>query len=154
MTMRQSLLLSLIWSFTSVACFAQSMTGFPAFGSFQNGQIDSVNENNLNVHLQIPIFYKPGRGLPVNLQLTYDSSDWSVFWNATTQKSQWQFTQGWGGSVLSTVGLISDPGTPLQVCPTSKVYLPTFTDPMGTVHGFQGYVYPPGKLWGYHHRYP
>jgi hypothetical protein len=31
-------------------------TGFPLFNSFAQHEVDIINEGNLNVHLEIPIF--------------------------------------------------------------------------------------------------
>jgi hypothetical protein len=93
------------------ASLGQSSTGLPSFGSFQSGQIDTINENNLNVHLSIPLFHKAGRGFPLNFQMAFDSSDWTVVWNATKEDSQWQYTNGWGTwGVAASIGQLSDPG--------------------------------------------
>ena len=58
---------------------AQVGTGFPPFGSFSRGAPDTINYGNLNVHLQIPIGSKAGRGLPFVYVLAYDSSIWSEY---------------------------------------------------------------------------
>src|SRR5215471_13117965 len=48
-------------------------TGFPVFNSFAQHGLDTVNEGNLNVVLEIPIFSKAGRGLPLSYVLTYNT---------------------------------------------------------------------------------
>ncbi len=80
----------------SIACgvsspaAGQSTSGFPPFGSFQSGGVDSINQNNLNLHIGIPLFHKAGRGLPVNFMMGYDSSDWSIVYDSTTNRDNWQ----------------------------------------------------------------
>ncbi len=51
----------------------QVPTGIIPFGSY-DGSVDTVNLANLNVHLDIPIRQKAGRGLPFRYDLAYDSS--------------------------------------------------------------------------------
>jgi len=53
----------------------QVPTGIIPFGSY-DGSVDTVNLANLNVHLDIPIRQKAGRGLPFRYDLSYDSSIW------------------------------------------------------------------------------
>ena len=73
--------------------FAQVTTGTPPFGSF-SGSPDIVNLGNLNVHLAIPVFSRPGRGTPFFYNLQYDSSIWyPVTVGGTTT---WQPVQNWG----------------------------------------------------------
>jgi RHS repeat-associated protein len=57
------------------ALFAQ--TGFPLYGSFQSGQSDSVNLQNLNTNFQIPLVNTPGRNNNFGLSLAYNSLMWS-----------------------------------------------------------------------------
>ena len=52
-------------------------TGSYAFGSFDNRGFDSINIGNLNVHFEIPIVNKPGRGLPFQYTIVYDGLVWS-----------------------------------------------------------------------------
>src|SRR5208337_880002 len=77
---------------------AQVVTGLPPFGSFSGGP-DIVNNANLNVHIEIPILTKAGRGLPFSYILTYDSSVW---YPAGASGSQvWTPVGGWGWGTLS-----------------------------------------------------
>src|SRR5207245_7373239 len=65
---------------------AQVATGTPPFGSFSGGP-DIVNNGNLNVHFEIPVLVKAGRGMPLRYMLTYDSSVWTPSnnsWTAST----------------------------------------------------------------------
>lgn len=62
----------------SLVGFAQSdQTGFSTFSSYMG----DINLSNLNEMLTIPIFSKPGRGIPVNYALHYNSSIYSVISN-------------------------------------------------------------------------
>jgi RHS repeat-associated protein len=66
----------------SLLAFAPSITvaqvtpGIPKFGSFDGGPMDAINLGNLNSHIDIPIFHKPGRGLDFTFQISYDNSVW------------------------------------------------------------------------------
>ena len=75
---------------------AQVATGIPAFSSIGGGPVDKINLGNLNVHLDIPIRHKAGRGLAFDYILSYDSLVWTPV-GVSGQKS-WQPTQNWGWS--------------------------------------------------------
>ena len=47
--------------------------GTPPFGTFGGGP-DIINLANLNSHVTVPLFHKPGRGLSFDFSLVYDSS--------------------------------------------------------------------------------
>ena len=53
---------------------AQLGGGFPPFGSFSGGPFDTIDNANLNIHFEIPIVSKAGRGLPFKFAMNYDSS--------------------------------------------------------------------------------
>src|SRR2546426_7159206 len=57
---------------------AQVATGTPPFGSYGGGPFDVVNLGNLNVHFDVPIRHKAGRGVPFSYDLTYDNSIWRI----------------------------------------------------------------------------
>ena len=64
--------------------------------------IDNVN---LNVHIDIPIITKPGRGMPFNYSLSYDSSVWS------TLGSSWypaMLHWGWRGTAEALTGYVTN----------------------------------------------
>lgn len=69
-----SLLLPLVTF--SVTSFGQGLTGTPAFGTFQNDGIGTVNVSNLNIHFEVPIRSKAGVGLPFYDVLSHDNSVW------------------------------------------------------------------------------
>ncbi len=74
----------------ALPALAQVSTGTPPLGSFTSGP-DQINLGNLNSHLPIPIFSKPGRGIPFNYVLSLDSSVWTV-----TGTHAWQPVDNWG----------------------------------------------------------
>lgn len=121
---------------------AQMGTGFPPFGSFSSGAPDTINYGNLNVHLQIPIVSKAGRGLPFSYTLTYDSSVWSKY-NALgdlawTPSASW----GWGGITTANTGYVTYSTSPQSCTYGSQhqqynwtVYIfESYLDPNGTAH--------------------
>ena len=52
--------------------------GFPINGIFQGSDFDTVQVNNGNLHLEIPIWSTDGRGLPVEMKMIYDNKGWFV----------------------------------------------------------------------------
>src|SRR5437879_1882577 len=86
---------------------AQVATGTPPFGSFSAGP-DIVNNANLNVHIVVPVLNKPGRGLPLNYNLTYDGSIWYPVGSSGNQTWVSNTSWGWGATVTgSTVGYVT-----------------------------------------------
>jgi RHS repeat-associated protein len=51
--------------------------GLPANGAFSGGSVDTVQLNNGNVHIDIPLLHLPGIGLDTDIHLTYDSQVWN-----------------------------------------------------------------------------
>ncbi|MBI3661590.1 MAG: hypothetical protein HY234_00865 [Acidobacteria bacterium] len=74
--MRKLTILALVFVAVQICAAQGPATGRPPFGSFQDGEFDSVNLYNLNVNFAIPIVSMPGRGLNFNYALVYDSSVW------------------------------------------------------------------------------
>jgi len=50
--------------------------GLPMNGSFQGSDIDHVQLNNGNLHIEIPLYTLSGRGLGVAVRYVYDSKGW------------------------------------------------------------------------------
>ncbi len=50
--------------------------GFPANGVFDGSDFDTIQLNNLDLHLEIPLWTYPGRGLPVSFKYVYDNRGW------------------------------------------------------------------------------
>ena len=78
-------------------------TGTPPFGSFGGGP-DVINLGNLNVHLDIPVLHKPGRGTNFMYDLSYDSSVWypvtsgsTATWQPTSANNGWTASLQYGG---------------------------------------------------------
>ena len=71
-------LLLLVWAFAQIG-FTQAATGLPPFGSFALGEIDAVNLANGNVHIQIPLVHKAGRGIPFDYLWSNDSTVWTPY---------------------------------------------------------------------------
>src|SRR5258707_271801 len=69
------LLLGIFLSFPPLVC-GQTGLGLPPFGSFTSDGFDTVNNQILNVFFAIPIASSSGRGLPLNLNLAYNSLIW------------------------------------------------------------------------------
>src|SRR5579859_2813148 len=89
---RFSMLAALLVFADSVAR-AQVATGTPPFGSFSGGP-DVVNNANLNVHFETPVFGRAGRGIPFSYKLTLDSSVWYPVGASGSQV--WTPVANWG----------------------------------------------------------
>ena len=124
----------------SLVSFAQSgpATGIPPFGSFAPSGIDTLNLGNLNAHMDFSVFNKPGRGIPFNYSLGFDSSVWAPVQGAWQPVNNW----GWHGQTQALTGYVDfstssrhciDPDTGFLVF--YNIY--TFTayhDPFGGTH--------------------
>lgn len=88
-----------------ICCCAigQVATGTPAYNSFGGGPFDTVNLGNLNVHLDIPIVNKAGRGLSFTYDLGYDSSVWMP--TASGGSSVWAPVVNWGWRGITEITL-------------------------------------------------
>jgi len=80
---------------------AQVTTGTPPFGSFSGGP-DTVNNESLNIHLDIPVIHKAGRGVNFDYDLTYDSSVYYPVIHGSSKS--WQNVTNWGWSSQSAFG--------------------------------------------------
>jgi RHS repeat-associated protein len=134
-------ILALIVAIPTLAlqCMCQTaLSGTPPFNTISSNGIDSVNLGNLNVHLNIPIYSRAGRGMPFNFSLTYDSN----FWRKSGQS--WSPTQsfGWGTSNLGSVTYDPVQGS-LCPAPSGNIHETNltnfvYTDPNGTPHAMNG----------------
>jgi RHS repeat-associated protein len=77
----------------SVVGSAQVTTGTPPFASFSGGR-DAINLGNLNVHLDVPVLNKTGRGMPFTYDLANDSSVWVPI--TTSGATIWNPVFNWG----------------------------------------------------------
>jgi len=88
------LLLCLIASLLPSPASAQApKTGTPPFGSL-GGPLGALNLANLNDHYTLPIFSRPGRGIPFNYNLKFDTSVWYPVGASGNQT--WTPVQNWG----------------------------------------------------------
>jgi len=51
--------------------------GYPINGVFSGGSIDSVQLNNGNLHVEIPLLKLSGIGIPINVNFVYDTKLWN-----------------------------------------------------------------------------
>ena len=128
----------------SNASLAQSASGFP-FASIGGGPFDTINMANLNVHFNIPIVNKAGRGLPFSYSLGYNSTVFAVISSPTSTNVQQSFIHSnqWGWTTVgSSPGFISSSQVPCVTAPPFSTNPPTaqgnftYTDSNGTAHPF------------------
>jgi RHS repeat-associated protein len=141
------LLLGIFLSFSPLLC-GQTGLGTPAFGSFSNGGFDTVNNQNLNVFFAIPIASSPGRGLPLNLNLVYNSLVWQNLggdWYPVADASGNSFSWGWQKNFPSgSISYSTSTSPPAKCYQGGQFYWATttyysnyvYTDPLGTPHIF------------------
>ncbi len=147
-------------NFQPSTLYAQVATGTPPFGSFSGGP-DIVNNGNLNVHIEIPVLNKPGRGMPLNYNLTYDSSIWTPVGSSGNQSWAVNGSFGWGSTLNgSAVGYISYtttqgycvtgtwPNLTYWYFSTSTGY--KYVDSQGSPHGFDFWQTDNGASCGPH----
>ena len=147
------LLWGLILAWSSVTT-AQVMTGTPPLGSFGGGP-DVVDLGNLNVHINVPVFNRAGRGTPFTYNLSYDTSVWYPV--TTSGATAWTpvYNWGWIGQTEVVTGYLSY-NTVVGDCYTYECnpphggceYVPTgvhwtfsnfvYHDPFGIPHPFSG----------------
>jgi len=90
-------------------CIAQPQyaTGLPIKGEFSSAGFDSINMDDLNVHISIPIFSRNDRGLTQTYQLNYDSQSWTAIYCGS------QYSNGCG--IPTGGGWYGGPRTALKV---------------------------------------
>src|SRR5258708_479088 len=84
--------------FSTFGLVGQVSTGLPPRGSFSGGP-DVMNLGSLNVHFEIPVFAKPGRGTPFSYTLSLDSSVWTQV--NTSGTTSWQPVANWGWRAIT-----------------------------------------------------
>jgi RHS repeat-associated protein len=73
---------------------ARAQTGIYPFGSFDTVGVDTIDRGSLNVHIEIPVVNKPGRGVPFQYTLVYDGLVWTPAGTAGSQT--WTPSVGFG----------------------------------------------------------
>src|SRR5229473_1915688 len=134
-----------------LSLFAQNSTGIPPFSSLSSSGFDTVNNQNLNAYFAIPLVASPGRSIPLNLTVSYNSLIWqktssgTIVWTPVTDANG-NPTWGWakdfpGGqprykSVTQTIECFP-PGSPWFF--TTKTTYSNFyyVDVLGTGHPFR-----------------
>jgi RHS repeat-associated protein len=74
--MRNLIILIALVLLTTRAQAQSPNTGFPMYGSFELGDADAVNRQNLNTPISIPIYSGSGRGIGLNFNVSNDSLFW------------------------------------------------------------------------------
>ena len=77
--------------------------GLPVNGVFSGGQIDSVQLNNGNLHLDIPLLDLPGVGIPIHIHFLYDSK---IFGYQTDQSSYTYYVTATPAAAVSYPGFV------------------------------------------------
>lgn len=83
----------------SVSAYAQTTytpdvgnVGLPDNGMFSGGSIDTVQLNNGNLHIDIPLLHLPGIGQDTDIHLIYDSQIWNHVTGYTSPASTSEWT--------------------------------------------------------------
>lgn len=77
-----------LWAVLALMCFARTgfaqggipadyQIGFPEHGEFSGSDFESVQTNNNNLHIEIPLWELSGRGLMTGYKYVYDSRGWA-----------------------------------------------------------------------------
>ena len=66
-------LLILLGVYQAAVAQTQLATGAQPFGSFTPTSFETFDNGNLNIHFEIQIVAKSGRGIPFSYSLAYDS---------------------------------------------------------------------------------
>jgi hypothetical protein len=128
---------------SGTVAFAQVPTGTPPFGSFSGGP-DAVNLGNLNVHIDVPVLSKAGRGTNFTYDLSYDTSVW--YPSSVSGTNTWTpvYNWGWRAATEANTGYISFTQTTIPWCNPGGTYLGhqttysnwVYHDPWGVPHWF------------------
>lgn len=142
-----ALLMCLICTIAAVKTEGQVTTGTPPFNSFSSGT-DNVNLYNLNVHIDIPVLSKPGRGLNFNFVLTYDSSVWEPIGTPGVNRTWQLYPNGGlhnvfeGTPYVPLTGHLTFAITIAKTCAGGyyeyRYNAYTYVDPLDTPHPFNG----------------
>jgi RHS repeat-associated protein len=147
----------ILLAITPLRLSAQVLTGTPPFGSFGGGP-DIINLANLNVHIDIPVLNKPGRGINFTYNLSYDSSVWYPVTSGGTTTWAPVYNYGWRGQTEAGTGYVSFNGA-TALCYTNRIPTGTrvtltnwaYHDAWGVPHSFAGTaVYAGGTCIGTH----
>ncbi len=138
-----ALLLSTLFA---IPASAQVATGTLPFGSYSGGP-DVINLANLNAHIAVPVFQRPGRGTNFNFSLAYDSSVWYPV--GSTGSQTWEPALNWGWTTQTQV-LTGTMSVFLEISQPCYTTVLGHTKQTGYYALYQNWVYT--DPWG--HRYP
>ncbi len=125
-------------------------TGFPPYGSFEDGRFDGVNRQNLNVNFAIPVVSNAGRGMTFSFALVHDSLIWkrqttgpTTTWTPVTDGNG-QPTWGWKKDYVpgriswtsTTQTIKCFDGGPWYWGTRTRYNNYVYLDPTGTAHRF------------------
>src|SRR5216684_2231704 len=82
----KNLALLLVFALSILPNPLHAQKGIPPFSSNTSGGFDSVNNPILNAYFNIPIVSDSGRGMPLQLSLSYNSTIWHP---VTTTVTSW-----------------------------------------------------------------
>jgi RHS repeat-associated protein len=122
--------------------------GVPINGVFSGSNVDSVQLNNGDLHIDIPLLDIPGLGVPIRIHFIYDNKIWNYASNASADT--YTVNQDRSPAFLSYPGNVyvsAATTTPIVNCGTQSypdTFLThlSFVDQEGTAHPFNvnGYV--------------
>ena len=143
MIRRLSVRFTLLYSVISLLAIAgaaqQPATGIVPFGTYGGGPFDTVNLSNLDVHFSIPIFGKAGKGLPFSYSLGYDGLVWSPV--ASNGGSVWTpvSSSNWGWRAVTEAATGYMTYSSINTTPSCPVTYPYNYEKFTTI--YSGFVY-------------
>jgi RHS repeat-associated protein len=156
---------TLVFLSYSSAKAQSTQMGFPAYGSFESGPADTVNRQNLNVNLSMPLVTGSARGLGFQASISYNSLFWqnnAGVWSSTYFDGypNWGWNNnGWSGTQFYGVaGWISVTSNVVGHCMSGRIQYSIshitnvlYTESNGTTHSFPtvDYVETPWPCTGY-----
>jgi hypothetical protein len=105
--MRRIILAALFVVILPVMCSAQPQTGTYSLGAFDAKGLDTINIGNLNAYFSVPVYSKPGRGLPFYYNLAYNSSMWTPVGVSGSQTWVPAYNWGWTAETDAHTGYLS-----------------------------------------------
>lgn len=91
----------------NASAISQVDKGTPPFSSTGGGPFDVIDLANLNVHFEIPVVSKAGRGIPFVYNLPYDSSVWYPAGTSGNQTWAHALNFGWPAQTEIATGSVT-----------------------------------------------
>ena len=136
----------------AIAVAQQPVTGIPPLSSVTSGGFDAVDLANLDVHFSIPVFSRPGKGIPFSYSLSYDSLVWFPVTSGSTTSWQPVNNWGWTATTQAATGYATATNVSVNTCyyyvsghqvpgqGTQTISNWVYHDPSGGVHPVPGSV--------------